>query len=845
MKPLLYLLVGLIFPGFIIAQKNLPAWVKMQDVFTVPPVNIEHSNNGYYYLLFEEQYNTILKQNFFHYAQKITSESGSQSCAQVETSYDPSFEKIEFNLLRIIRNGKVIDKLDASQFRILNEENERNDGILTNKKTIYRNLNDVQVGDVVEYAYSRYGYKKIFGDKNSFNISLGYSEPSGQLHIKAFFTKVSKPHLYSFNTEIKCNIDSSGNCMVYEWNLSDQKPIITEETYPAWHNPYPFAVITNYTNWNELKKLNREIVLAKNNQNNLCAKIVNEQLKDCKTEDEKITGLIDYVQNKVRYTGVESGIYTHTAHSPNEVVKNMYGDCKDKSVLLCELFKRIGLTAYPVLVSTEYKGKVSELPPADFWFNHCIVALQTKEKEYKFIDPTVSMQGGSWRKKKDPNYEKAIVLDTTQVIFTDIPTDKTSDTEVREVFKIDPSTREATLTVVSQYRGSSADNNRYYFHDNSLHTATQSYKEYYNRYSTEIQVIDSIRFVDNISENEFIVYEKYLLPDFWVAKDISKSKNIEKDFIPYVLNDNIIYGESQTRKHPLQLTFPVNIDHQIKVIMEGGWDVKEKNFELKNNFFRYRYSTAVNGNTLTLTYFLFNYQKFVAPDNYPEYKKQTDLINENMVFTSLVQNDTEPKKFNYIYFISILCTLTLSAFVIRHLHKIKIETNFDEKYSAIGGWLVIVAINVILTPVLLLVANFGSFFESIELDYNALYFSKTASLRDYFNGIFEISVAVFNIFILLFSAYLIFIFFKRKNTFRLYFVSLKVFNIAFIAVNIIYLNYYNKDIYSTEIAATVSKLNVTLVSLIINFAVWGSYVWFSQRSRHTFTTGNKTFYSEL
>src|SRR5690606_28080296 len=45
----------------------------------------------------------------------------------------------------------------------------------------------------------------------------------------------------------------------------------------------------------------------------------------------------DFVQNEVRYMGVEVGEYSHRANKPEKVFDQRYGDCKDKSVLLSAL----------------------------------------------------------------------------------------------------------------------------------------------------------------------------------------------------------------------------------------------------------------------------------------------------------------------------------------------------------------------------------------------------------------------------------------------------------------------------------------------------------------------------
>jgi transglutaminase-like putative cysteine protease len=67
-------------------------------------------------------------------------------------------------------------------------------------------------------------------------------------------------------------------------------------------------------------------------------------LQGTKTTEEKINKIINYVQDDIRYMGVESGIGSIKPFAPEEVAKRRYGDCKDKSLLLVSLLKQVGVT---------------------------------------------------------------------------------------------------------------------------------------------------------------------------------------------------------------------------------------------------------------------------------------------------------------------------------------------------------------------------------------------------------------------------------------------------------------------------------------------------------------------
>ncbi|MBC2608102.1 DUF3857 domain-containing protein [Pelagicoccus albus] len=62
--------------------------------------------------------------------------------------------------------------------------------------------------------------------------------------------------------------------------------------------------------------------------------------------------------------------------SASVVCESNYGDCKDKSNMLCHLLKAAGIKAYPVIVNAYLRSPVEESWPSGSQFNHCISAIE-------------------------------------------------------------------------------------------------------------------------------------------------------------------------------------------------------------------------------------------------------------------------------------------------------------------------------------------------------------------------------------------------------------------------------------------------------------------------------------
>ena len=127
-----------------------------------------------------------------------------------------------------------------------------------------------------------------------------------------------------------------------------------------------------------------------------------------------------------------------------------------------------------------------------------------------------------------------------------------------------------------------------YFLTNSIYDIQESYQKFYTKFSKEVEVLDTVKIIDESEINKVTTIEYYLLKKLWSVKDSSSSKSITQDFMPYALNAKLNYGNENTRKDPLKIAFPYFHTHTITVTKESGWNVDEKTVEENNNFFNFK-----------------------------------------------------------------------------------------------------------------------------------------------------------------------------------------------------------------------------------------------------------------
>lgn len=91
------------------------------------------------------------------------------------------------------------------------------------------------------------------------------------------------------------------------------------------------------------------------------------------TVNEKLRLIAEYVRDEIRYVAVELGEGRFQPRLASQTCSNKYGDCKDKSTLMCALLKAIHIPSCPVLINAGRPFDTVMTSP--YQFNHVIIAI--------------------------------------------------------------------------------------------------------------------------------------------------------------------------------------------------------------------------------------------------------------------------------------------------------------------------------------------------------------------------------------------------------------------------------------------------------------------------------------
>jgi hypothetical protein len=118
----------------------------------------------------------------------------------------------------------------------------------------------------------------------------------------------------------------------------------------------------------------------------------------------KLEGVARFMQQQVRYVGIEIGIGGWQPHPAEEIFQSRYGDCKDKATLMIAMLRAVGIEAYWVSVD-DRRGVVDPTMPTLFG-NHMIMAIAIpKGYENPLLRAVVTTKSGQRYLIFDPTNE--------------------------------------------------------------------------------------------------------------------------------------------------------------------------------------------------------------------------------------------------------------------------------------------------------------------------------------------------------------------------------------------------------------------------------------------------------
>ncbi|HEX6100018.1 MAG TPA: DUF3857 domain-containing protein [Thermoanaerobaculia bacterium] len=588
-----------------------PAWVEPLEAETSLAIARQNVRWGIYDLVNDHQVRG--ESGYFRIARKVLSPSGVQNASELELDFDPSFERLVIHHVDILRGSERIDSLEPDGIRVIEKEDDSDSRIYDGERTALLFIKDVRPGDVIDYAWSVEGNNPLLGGRYTDEYDLSSGVPTRRIRHRLLWPAGRPLQWHGGDPEIAMN----GDTQVLVWERRNVPALDVEDEIPSWYEPWESIQISEFASWKEVATWADERFVLDERSASEVRQLAAKLSAEHSTRDARITAAIRFVQDEVRYLGIEMGRNSHEPHQPWETLESRWGDCKDKTLLLVALLRELGLQAYPALVNTRLEHRLAEKLPSPFLFDHVIAQVIDRGRVY-WVDGTISDQGGTLATIETPSDGMTLIVGPHTSGLTKIVPNAKGATHVEQTYTTTDYAKPTLLTVKTTFTGAEADAARSQLATLSLEDYAQERINALAFDQAKIEADGLPHVSDDRLRNMIVVTEKYHVPELWSDGDWS--------WYPRVLGAHMTRPETMIRSMPLAFTHPLHVRQTVTFNFPEKLDLRKSTSVTETPAFRYESSVDTNGKTVTIRQSLRSLRDSVAVKDVPEHLTKLSAI---------------------------------------------------------------------------------------------------------------------------------------------------------------------------------------------------------------------------
>jgi hypothetical protein len=569
-------------------------------------------------------------------------------------------------------------------------------------------VEDLRVGDVLEYAYTIRGANPVLGGHYSSRFMLQSYNPVGRELFRIVWDDKTPLPYRLYLSDAHPAIQPRADGVEYAWGFTNLAAISYEDCQPASFEPCPYVEASDFPDWRSV--VNWALPLYDVSPTNVPAEmrdLIAGWESSALADEEKARWALQFVQDNLRYTGIELGPDSYRPSDPVETFQKRYGDCKGKTVLLRFLLQQMNIESYPALVNSSDCEAIGHRLPSPFAFNHAILQVKLFKRTL-WLDPTASHQGGLlWSRYVSP-FGKALVIRPGNDALEDVSgnePDNAWQQNVTSTFFIKDYESPVRLTIRTEYRAASADDMRGSIAGTDATDLARNYFNYYTRLYSGLRSDAPLKFGDNRQANIVTVEESYTITNLWTLDEPAKlwKATFYADNFYNALTD----PETRIRKTPLALSYPMLRKQQIIVhLPDKDWQVSDLTTNVENDAFSFKYKRHLADSTVTYDYECRTKVPSVAVDSVPGCLAKRDRLEDLLTDTLQRPAGKVTKSINWLMVVVAIFGAGATALGCTwywrrpNANRETIPPSLNNRpLQGLGGWLILVGFGLCLTPI--------------------------------------------------------------------------------------------------------------------------------------------------
>ena len=308
---------------------------------------------------------------------KIQSDAGVQAWGQLVLGFNSANEKMDIEFVRVKKadGSTVTAPLDAVQD--LTSPVEREAPVYTDYRQKHVTVAALRPGDTLEFSFTAVTHTALAPGQfwTQYDFARQGAVLDEQLEIDVPLDVAVK---LKTQTGFDPQTREANGRRVYRWQ-SSHKLGNEEAEQKAWAaaqrdgTDLPAVRLTTFQRWEDVGRWYAELERTPRLPNAELRRKAEALTKGLATPLEKVEALYGYVATNFRYVSLSLGAGRYQPRAAGDVLRDEYGDCKDKHTLLASLLEAIGMRASAALMNSS--RKIDPDFPSPSQFDHVITRL--------------------------------------------------------------------------------------------------------------------------------------------------------------------------------------------------------------------------------------------------------------------------------------------------------------------------------------------------------------------------------------------------------------------------------------------------------------------------------------
>ncbi|MGE4305712.1 MAG: DUF3857 domain-containing protein [Novosphingobium sp.] len=303
-------------------------------------------------------------------------------------TWNPAAGSPVLHVIKIHREGEVVDILKKASFEILRREDQLEEARLDGNLTAVLRVPDLRVGDEIEFGATLRASDPTLGRNDAGLLFLAPEPAPGRYHLRLSWEEGHEPAVKMAGEMMRV---ARKGAKTIDYRFDNPVVLTLPKDAPARYQWQRVVEYSSFSDWQAISRLFAPLftTTSKLSANSAVKREAARIAASHANPLERASAALKMVQKDVRYiyVGLNGGNLTPT--SADETWRRRYGDCKAKTALLLGLLGELGIEAEAVLVNnSESDDGLDERLPSPRMFDHVLVRAHIDGKSY-WLDGTL------------------------------------------------------------------------------------------------------------------------------------------------------------------------------------------------------------------------------------------------------------------------------------------------------------------------------------------------------------------------------------------------------------------------------------------------------------------------